>query len=908
MSNFLAIATATATLKHILLANVQNDVPGANVTTETPDNITNGTPDPRVNIFLYQVTPNAAYRNMDLPTRRSSGQAVQRPQVALDLHYLITFYGNETTLEPQRLLGSVVRAIHAHPVLSRRDINDVIVDPQYSFLTNSNLADEVELVKFTPTTITLEELSKLWSVFFQIPYTLSVTFQGTLVLIESEENTAPGLPVRERNFVVVPFESPVIEEIVSSEGVNAPIHSEGVILIQGKKLKGQNTFIRIAGELVAPQTVKKNEITLQLNLPQIVSNLRPGIQGVQVVHAIFEGPPPFGFESNVAAFVLRPSFDSDAVQYDSDTRTVSIIVKPVVGQRQRVLLVLSKIRENPDDPPETYTFPAPPREEDTNTISFPIDVNNNGEYLVRLQIDGAESPLEMDENGVYIGPKVLIGEIENFELDVEISPANSGNVTKNPDEDNYQAGVTVELNAVPENEFIFDKWEGDIDTVDPFSNPIALQMDQDRDVTAKFTPKQTPQRNLITSVTPVDSGSIQLQPNKSSYNHGEDVELIAIADAGFQFEAWSGEIGGANPASQTINVVMDQDRTIEARFAEVIIDTDIVHEDSITGGSTDSTTVNTEDPVLAHPEHIYLAAIASKPNVVVNSLSGMGLNWVRMIEQCAGRDQTKVEIWRGEGVPTGNSIVTAQLSDSPKNAVIVVSRYSGVDVTEPFGNTVSANTNGTNGGCSNGSDTDNYSQNIHTAIDSSVIYSAVALRHRDHQSEANFTERAEITQGGDHGDQAGIIIQDKKLSLAGVVEIKGSFPDGAVDWALAGVELRPGTQQNNDRSGENHTIPALHSKHIEITAQQIEGNIRVQGKVHVNDEAGRAVLNASISVSWTLPNGLVTEQTAITDEEGIAKFTVAEGDGAYTLKVKNIIKSGFLFNSQAGETEKRQTI
>src|SRR5690606_16023724 len=62
----------------------------------------------------------------------------------------------------------------------------------------SNLADAVEQIKFTPLTLSLEELSKLWSVFFQAPYALSVAYQGTVVLIESEESPHSPLPVLRR--------------------------------------------------------------------------------------------------------------------------------------------------------------------------------------------------------------------------------------------------------------------------------------------------------------------------------------------------------------------------------------------------------------------------------------------------------------------------------------------------------------------------------------------------------------------------------------------------------------------------------------------------------------------------------------------------------------------------------------
>src|SRR5215208_37401 len=139
MSNYLAVATVTATLRRVLTTAVGPDVSGATVTTLRPDDSTNGTPGMGINIYLYQVTPNAAWRNADLPTRREDGRLVQRPRVALDLQYLLSFYGNEVKYEPQRLLGSVVRTLHTRPVLTRQMIRGTVSD--VIFLTNSNLAE-----------------------------------------------------------------------------------------------------------------------------------------------------------------------------------------------------------------------------------------------------------------------------------------------------------------------------------------------------------------------------------------------------------------------------------------------------------------------------------------------------------------------------------------------------------------------------------------------------------------------------------------------------------------------------------------------------------------------------------------------------------------------------------------------
>ena len=93
MSNYLAIATVTAALQTKLIKAAEV-FDGAVVTTSRP-NGNDGAVTPAINIFLYQVIPNAAYRNCDLPTRRSDGHLAQRPQAALTLHYLLSFLGDD---------------------------------------------------------------------------------------------------------------------------------------------------------------------------------------------------------------------------------------------------------------------------------------------------------------------------------------------------------------------------------------------------------------------------------------------------------------------------------------------------------------------------------------------------------------------------------------------------------------------------------------------------------------------------------------------------------------------------------------------------------------------------------------------------------------------------------------------
>ncbi len=126
MSNALAIATVTATLQQLLQTALpaSSGVSGALVKNVRPDDQGN-LPAVGVNIFLYQVSPNPAWRNADLPTRRADNTLLRRPQAALDLHYLLTFYGEDATLDQQRLLGATALYLHANPVLARTDIRNV---------------------------------------------------------------------------------------------------------------------------------------------------------------------------------------------------------------------------------------------------------------------------------------------------------------------------------------------------------------------------------------------------------------------------------------------------------------------------------------------------------------------------------------------------------------------------------------------------------------------------------------------------------------------------------------------------------------------------------------------------------------------------------------------------------------
>ncbi|MGA5502552.1 DUF4255 domain-containing protein [Streptomyces umbrinus] len=204
MSNALAIAHVTQALALLIEANLQPEIDMA-VKVEPRKPSADPPAEPTITVFLYQVTPNTSQRNNDLPTRASDGTLLKRAAAALDLHFLISAYGEESELVGERLIGSVVRTLHEIPVLPK-DIIELAGEKPY--LAGSDLAEAAQRVRFSPTVMDIDETSKLWGMLHQTPYTLSVVYQAALVFIEGRDVPVAAKPVERSAVRVLPFGAP----------------------------------------------------------------------------------------------------------------------------------------------------------------------------------------------------------------------------------------------------------------------------------------------------------------------------------------------------------------------------------------------------------------------------------------------------------------------------------------------------------------------------------------------------------------------------------------------------------------------------------------------------------------------------------------------------------------------------
>jgi hypothetical protein len=359
---------------------------------------------------------------------------VDQPTAALDLHYILSFYGEEKDLEPQRVLGSVTRTLHAKPLITRHAIRDTLLSSSFPYLVDSNLAEQPEVVRLSPISLNLEELSKLWSVFFQTAYRLSIAYAARVVLIEAEKRPERALPVTARNVYAQPFKQPVIEGLTIPEGDEQPITSTSTLIIEGQRLFGEITEVSIGDAVYTPTRAGLSErrITIDFNaLTPTTGQLRAGLQGVQVIQQLPMGTPPVphvGVESDVAPLVLRPTINTTGTgthDYDIQIsapvmppdaptfRTITVHVTPDVGKDQRATLILNEYNVTSGN---AYSFRAASRSTDGDTLTFTVLEGevSAGDYLVQVQVDGATTPLVRDmidtspTYRLYIAPRVIM--------------------------------------------------------------------------------------------------------------------------------------------------------------------------------------------------------------------------------------------------------------------------------------------------------------------------------------------------------------------------------------------------------------------------------------------------------------------------------------------------------------------
>jgi len=399
MSNALGISAVSAVLQSVLNSIYAGAHLGnISVSAVAPDiiqkSLGSGSGDQlQVNLFLHQVTPNAAWRNVDLPSLAPDGKTrLRNPPLALDLHYLLTAYG-AGDCEAEALLGYAVQFMHETPILAREQIRTALANlpttiPFSGLLAASGLADQIEMIKITPATLGRQELAWLWTAL-KADYRPTFPFQATVVLIQAQHTLLSALPVLQRVAgaqpnLLPPFPTlveidPPNDQPAASLGDNVTVR--GINLAAATGIALENSRLGIHQTLTSLTDVKDTSFQFMLPPPQPTPTDIPA--GIYVASAqVPQGPDVLS--TNGLPLAIAPKITSPPATLASGTKVkVTIGCAPFVRVGQEALLLIGGQEAQAD----AFTTP-------TNSPSFTFAnlEPTGGPVPVRLRIDGIDSP------------------------------------------------------------------------------------------------------------------------------------------------------------------------------------------------------------------------------------------------------------------------------------------------------------------------------------------------------------------------------------------------------------------------------------------------------------------------------------------------------------------------------------
>ena len=405
MSNHLAIAHVTAALGKIALAAAKAEVSGAGLTYGPPDA---SDPSSRVNLYLYQVVPNAARANDELPSRASDGKLVARPRAALDLHFLFSFHGNNEPFAAERMAGAVARELHTNPILDSQRLSNGSSGEEK--LKKSDLSSAPDRIRVTPMLLSLEEMSRLWSVLVQKPHVLSLAYEASVVLIDAVTNPGARLPVLRRGSdgrgaIVgtdrVPRLGAAWIGFTDAPPTSRPLASlpsaalGTTVIVEGTNLDCESLELLFSHPSRPPLTITippsdRSVTELRLSIPDDTQAAETWAAGLYSVTARLQRDGkeivsplwPFTLAPRLGGFSKNPSPPPDA------SVDVTASLRPTVRVDQKAVLRAGALESH-----------ALPRAADTDPVVFRLDPAQAlaGE-LAQVEVDGVETfPVIVDQ-------------------------------------------------------------------------------------------------------------------------------------------------------------------------------------------------------------------------------------------------------------------------------------------------------------------------------------------------------------------------------------------------------------------------------------------------------------------------------------------------------------------------------
>ena len=212
-----------------------------------------------------------------------------------------------------------------------------------------------------------------------------------------------------------------------------------------------------------------------------------------------------------------------------------------------------------------------------------------------------------------------------------------------------------------------------------------------------------------------------------------------------------------------------------------------------TGYTESANFISTELPIDAQPDQLYIASIAHVDNEIsIITVDGLGLNWIKVQDQCGINDELNMEVWYAVGSPLASDTITATFSEEVETAIIGTMQITNFNLQNPLGAITTHNNNGTglDALCGQGNNSKEYNTTISTTEDSSLIISFVAFdKNTNGNITASGTEQyAVLTGSAENKLQSAATSYHAKET--GEYDVSGEFEISAI-WSQIVIEINP---------------------------------------------------------------------------------------------------------------------
>jgi len=375
------------------------------VTTESLDRAVAKADHKLVNLFMYQTTINAAWRNNLSPHMGQRDSVVRSvAPLGLNLYYLLTACCDKEA-DAHIALGEAMAVLHDRPLL------------------DAGVCEQSERIRISPHPLSIDDMIKIWSGFPGIPYRLSVAYEASVVLIESRLDDFQAKPVLSRGkgdlgVTISLSTTPRLDRIIfptrapgAAGGITPAIveirpvdKDANVITLTGSNLTSPWVTVEfrpIGGTGVIERPAEavpeglKVKLTTKRSVPPpanwapktkapgaLEPNWRAGLYEVRIVTDL-ERPDEStrtSQKSNALAFQVVPRIEKLSRTTVGGVTTITCLLEPQVMPEQHASAIIGNLVVES----EAHNAPA-------NEVTFKCPPGLHGDFLVRIRVDDVEN-------------------------------------------------------------------------------------------------------------------------------------------------------------------------------------------------------------------------------------------------------------------------------------------------------------------------------------------------------------------------------------------------------------------------------------------------------------------------------------------------------------------------------------